>query len=117
MTLISSFYAVIAVANPEDEVRIAASNDAIAMAIDPAFLKLVGCKRPHVLLQTRLIKAVVIFHEMSVEGVNFLILLIFGSFRSCSSCLLAALGGRDDGDFRSRLLNARFICGALRRPR
>jgi hypothetical protein len=42
------------VANLEDEARIAASDDAIAMAIamaiDLAFLKLVGCKRLHVLL-------------------------------------------------------------------
>jgi hypothetical protein len=105
------------VANPEDEVRIAASDDAIAIAIDLAFLKLVGCKRPYVLLQTCLIKAVVIVNEMSVEGVNFLILLIFGSFRSCSSCLLAALGGRDDGVFGSRLSNARFECGGLGRAR
>jgi hypothetical protein len=115
--LISSFYAVTAVANLKDEVRIAALDDAIAMAIDLAFLKLVGCKRPHVLLQTRLIKAVVIFHEISVEGVNFLILLIFRSFRSCSSCLLTALGGRDNGVFGSRLSNARFECGGLGRAR
>lgn len=102
-------------ANPEDKVRIAASDDAIAMAIDPAFLKLVGCKRPHVLFQTRLIKAVVIVHEMSVKGVNFLILLIFRSFRSCSSCLLAALSGRNNGIFGSQLSNVRFKCGGLGR--
>lgn len=78
--MIGSFYAVTAVANPEDEVRIAASDDAIAMAIDLAFLKLVSCKRPYILLQTRLIKAVVIVYKISVEDVNFLILLIFGSF-------------------------------------
>lgn len=111
MTLIGSFYAVTVVANPEDEVRIAASDDAIAMAIDSAFLKLVGCKRPHVLFQTRPIKAIVIIHEMSVKGVNFLILLIFGSFRSCSSCLLAALGGRDNGIFGLQLLNALQMWG------
>jgi hypothetical protein len=50
-TSIGSFYVVTAVANPEDEVRIAASDDAIAMAIDPAFLELVGCERLHVLCQ------------------------------------------------------------------
>ncbi|KAF1828246.1 hypothetical protein BDW02DRAFT_257713 [Decorospora gaudefroyi] len=60
--------------------------------------------------------AVVIVYKMSVK-VNFLILLIFRSFRSCSSCLLAALGGRDDSVFGSRLSNARFKCGGLGRAR
>jgi hypothetical protein len=112
-TLISSFCAVTAVANPEDKVRIATSDDVIAMAVDSAFLELVDCKRPHVLLQTCPIKAVLIVHEMSIEGVNFSILLIFGSFRSCSSCLLTALSGRDNGVFGSRLSNVRFECGGL----
>jgi hypothetical protein len=48
--LIGSFDAVAVVADLKDEVRITASDDAIAIAIDLAFLKLVGCKRPHVLL-------------------------------------------------------------------
>ena len=113
--MIGSFYAVIAVAKLEDEVRIAASDHAIAIAIDLAFLKLVGCKRPYVLLQTRLIKAVVSVYKMSGKGVNFVILLVFRSFRSCSSCLLAALSGRDDSVFRSQLLNARFKCMGLGR--
>ena len=63
------------VAYPGNATRAAPRGDAIAMAIDPAFLVLVCYKWQLVLLQATPIKPVVGIHEMSVEGLNLFILI------------------------------------------
>jgi hypothetical protein len=103
------------VAYPIDTTWVAARGDAIAMAIDPAFLVLVALQRQLVLLQATPINAVVFVHKVGVESFNFLILIliIFRCLRSCSSSMLAALGRRDDRVFSAGLLNTRLECGCL----